>query len=76
MRANDVVGHILFSRVFIEAPNQVPAAAALAPMAVLPEWQRRGIGSSPVRAGLLACGESGESIAIVGSNVSPSFRII
>ena len=42
-----IVGHILYSTVEIGAA----AGAGLAPMAVLPEFQRRGIGSLLVRAG-------------------------
>jgi putative acetyltransferase len=50
----EVVGHILFSPVRIaDAPGL--RARALAPMAVLPERQRRGIGSALVRAGLEEC---------------------
>src|SRR6266404_5718305 len=39
-----IVGHILFSRMSIETSGGPVSAAALAPMAVLPEHQRRGIG--------------------------------
>ncbi len=42
-----LVGHILYSRASIGAVS----GAALGPMAVLPEHQRRGIGSALVRAG-------------------------
>jgi putative acetyltransferase len=48
-----VVGHILFSPVYLEAKDgREWSGAGLAPLAVLPEWQRRGIGSELVRAGL------------------------
>jgi len=50
-----VVGHILFSPVTIETPTRTVAAVGLAPMAVLPELQRRGIGSLLVRQGLEQC---------------------
>jgi putative acetyltransferase len=60
-----VVGHILFSRVFIHtATNRIPAVA-LAPMAVVPARQRRGIGSMLVRAGLERCRVLGEHIVLV-----------
>lgn len=61
----DVVGHILFSRLTIEAAGRTIAAAALAPMAVLPERQREGIGSALVEAGLAACREAGVSAVVV-----------
>jgi len=60
-----VVGHILFSQVFIESGSGLIGAAALAPMAVRPERQRRGIGSALVRYGLEVCGQRGASIVIV-----------
>lgn len=37
-----IVGHILFSRVSIETISGPVSAAALAPVAVLPDYQRRG----------------------------------
>jgi putative acetyltransferase len=46
------VGHILFSPVIIEAKGDPPEGMGLAPMAVLPEYQRRGIGSLLIREGL------------------------
>ena len=41
------------------------AALALAPMAVLPDRQRQGIGSALVRYGLEACKEQGHRIVVV-----------
>lgn len=52
-----VVGHILFSRLPVETEQGVVSAAALAPLAVLPEWQRQGIGTALVREGLTRCRE-------------------
>jgi putative acetyltransferase len=46
------VGHILFTPVVIEAPEKNITGMGLAPMAVLPEFQRRGIGSRLIEAGL------------------------
>ena len=60
-----IVGHILFSRLPIEAGGKVIEAAALAPMAVLPDRQRQGIGSALVRAGLAACREAGIAAVVV-----------
>src|SRR5688572_8724704 len=49
-----VVGHILFTPVTVQC--QTPwTALALGPVAVEPAWQRRGVGSRLVRAGLDAC---------------------
>jgi putative acetyltransferase len=58
-------GHILFSRMWIAtATGEVPAVA-LAPMAVLPDWQRRGVGGALIRAGLGELRDRGESVVIV-----------
>ena len=62
----DVVGHILFSAVKIVTEGCGAAEAlALAPMAVHPEHQRRGIGSRLVEAGLATCRELGHRIVVV-----------
>ena len=48
-----VVGHILFSPVQLEAQDgRLIRGMGLAPLAVLPEFQRRGIGGLLTRAGL------------------------
>ena len=49
---NEVVGHILFTPVVVEGEQEVLQGMALAPMAVLPEYQRQGIGSELVRNGI------------------------
>lgn len=50
-----VVGHILFSPARLEAEDggELPGMG-LAPVAVLPEWQLKGIGSELIKAGLAA----------------------
>ena len=60
-----IVGHILFSRMSIETTAGSVSAAALAPMAVLPAHQRRGIGGRLIRHGLNLLRERGEQIVIV-----------
>ena len=40
-----IVGHILFNPVSVHGDHGIVWGMGLAPMAVLPEWQRRGIGS-------------------------------
>jgi len=46
------IGHILFSRMWIDTEPGAIAAVALAPLAVLPGEQRRGAGGRLIRAGL------------------------
>jgi len=60
-----IVGHILFSRLPIITETGVVEALALAPMAVLPTHQRRGIGTLLVNEGLRACREAGHKIVVV-----------
>jgi putative acetyltransferase len=60
-----IVGHILFSRMSIDTPTGAIAAVALAPMAVLPRYQRQGIGGGLIRYGLDALRGLGERVVIV-----------
>nr|AHG52947.1 hypothetical protein META_00021 [uncultured organism] len=49
-----IVGHILFSPVVIAGQTE-SRGLGLAPVAVAPDWQRRGVGSALIRAALAAC---------------------
>ena len=60
-----VVGHICFSPVTIESEEGVFTAIGLAPMAVLPEHQNRGIGTQLVREGLKECPRVGHELVVV-----------
>ena len=60
-----VVGHILFSELPIITERGVVPSLALAPLAVLPDFQRLGIGSELVRRGLDFCRRHGHRIVIV-----------
>ena len=62
---HQVVGHILFTAVWIERMDRTTAAIGLGPLAVLPEHQRRGVGSALVRAGLDACRRLGHAVVVV-----------
>ena len=59
------MGHILFSRMSIETASDRVPAVALAPMAVLPEQQRRGIGGKLIKQGLDLLRGQGEQVVIV-----------
>jgi putative acetyltransferase len=62
---NRVVGHILFSPVTVEQEGKTFQGVGLAPMAVLPEFQRKGIGSELVRAGIAMLKQKGCPFIIV-----------
>jgi putative acetyltransferase len=49
---NQVVGQVLFTPVTIQAKERIITGMGLGPMAVLPGFQRQGMGSQLVRAGL------------------------
>lgn len=61
--SGDVVGHIAFSPVTIETGAIV--GMGLAPMAVMPDRQREGIGAALVRDGLDAAGQAGADAVVV-----------
>lgn len=63
-----VVGHILFSPVSIESEGAVNLnVLGLAPMAVLPDYQRQGIGSRLVQHGLQECKRLGiDAVVVLG----------
>ena len=61
-----IVGHILFTPVTLEGLPPIQMMG-LGPMAVLPAWQRRGIGSQLVTAGLDECTKIGcKAVVVVG----------
>jgi len=60
-----VVGHVLYSAVRLESGGDALEGAGLAPMAVLPELQRTGIGSELVARGALELRERGCPFIVV-----------
>ena len=60
-----IVGHILFYPIEVKSEGKVFHSLALAPMAVLPEFQRQGFGSQLVREGLKRARDLGFKSAIV-----------
>jgi putative acetyltransferase len=61
----EVVGHILFSAVTIGDVTPRVRAIGLAPVAVLPDSQRLGIGSSLIDEGLDRCQRGGYGVVVV-----------
>ena len=62
---SSIIGHIAFSPVRIEGSNEPTPGVGLAPVAVLPEYQRQGIGSRLIREGLSACKQTEFSFVVV-----------
>jgi putative acetyltransferase len=60
-----VIGHILFSPVSIVGAEASCRGLGLAPMAVLPAHQRRGVGGALIREGLAACRREGVGFVVV-----------
>jgi putative acetyltransferase len=64
--AGAIVGHILFSPVTLPGQPDL-TIMGLAPMAVVPACQRRGVGSALVRAGLRDCKQLGfDAVVVLG----------
>src|SRR5688572_24420600 len=59
-----VVGHILFSPVSLVEHDHLKLIG-LSPMAVAPDYQRKGIGSALVRQGLVRCKDLGFCAVVV-----------
>ena len=60
-----IAGHVLFSRMDVEADGRPITAAGLAPVSVVPDGQGQGIGDALIRAGLAALREQGVAISFV-----------
>jgi putative acetyltransferase len=61
-----LLGHVLFSPIGIETTGNMVTVSALAPLAVLPAFQRLGIGSALVSAGLGRLKTSAAAVLVIG----------
>jgi len=63
---DQIAGHVLFSPATIEKDGSAVATGlGLAPVAVIPDHQNRGLGSALIRAGLARCREMGIPFVVV-----------
>lgn len=63
----DIVGHVLLSKVKITDGDKAVDSLALAPVSVLPEYQKKGIGSQLIRVALKKAKEVGfHSVIVLG----------
>lgn len=60
-----IVGHILFSRLYVQNGSKTHPAVALAPLAVEPAFHGTGIGGALVREAHIRLKAAGETLAIV-----------
>ena len=62
---DDIVGHILFTPVTIESEHAKYNTVTLAPVAVLPQYQRRGIGARLIEHAFDECRRMGHNIVVL-----------
>ena len=62
---NELVGHILFTPVELIGDKSSLKLMGLAPMAVIPKFQNKGVGSSLIKEGIQQCIDNGYDAIIV-----------
>lgn len=63
--SEEIIGHVLFSRLFVEGQGDRFAAVALAPVAVRPERQGTGVGRALIEEGHMRLRQAGERLSVV-----------
>lgn len=73
-----VIGYILFTKINIVGENCNEESLALAPIAIHPEWQSKGVGSTLIRNGLNKAKDIGyKSVVVLGhQDYYPRFGFI
>jgi putative acetyltransferase len=69
--AGRVVGNVMFTTSLLDTPRRLVDVQVLSPLAVLPEWQGRGIGAALVRRGLELM--AGRSVPVVFLEGAPEY---
>jgi len=67
---NRAIGHILFTRAFIEGHKNNPQIYLLAPLAVIPEFQKQGIGGILINEGIKKLKEIKAEMVFVLGHIS------
>lgn len=62
---SEIIGHILFIRLVVRNGEQDHTALGLAPLAVVPDRQRQGVGGQLVRGGFEQCTRLGHRLVFV-----------
>lgn len=62
---NEAIGHILFTRAYFNEGQNQPMMHILAPLAVIPKYQRKGIGGALLKAGIQKLQEKGSELVFV-----------
>lgn len=60
-----IIGYIAFSAVTVASDSPSGRGVGLAPLAVLPQWQKRGVGALLVQAGVSACKIAGMDFVVL-----------
>ena len=60
-----IIGQIAFSPVTLISRLESKSGLGLAPLAVVPQWQRHGAGAESMQAGLAACAQAGGKFVVV-----------
>jgi len=73
-----IVGHLLFSIITIESEGKEIPVLALSVISVLPEYQKKGIGTKLIKRGLEECRRLGHNVVIVigHSSYYPRFGFV
>jgi putative acetyltransferase len=64
-RPECLAGYVAFPRLVLRSDDRAVPAVGLAPLGVLPQWQRQGIGGALVREGLARLRAAGEALVCV-----------
>jgi putative acetyltransferase len=60
-----IVGSVMFTRSLLDAPRRLVGVQVLSPLAVMPEYHKRGVGSALVRRGLKVMAERDVSLVFL-----------